>query len=298
MAVLLIAGIGFVLAGLLGIVFGLPVKEFSFGNTLILTGAVTVCTGAILLGLWMVIRELKNIAGQLGRGVVTSRDGAARSTGPSGAPANKAREDGSFPFGRDPRSEDAGDAEPGALPPAASSPMPWHAEAKSRDRGRSQVPDVPVPVEAEPAAKPRRNLLFASSMRKDRERAKTRDADQPSATDVPAEPPFEPAEAPPARLENGWPKKSERAQAVDAPLSRRSTRVPSTFTDRRGVSADPNPPVPPNEDASPVIVVKSGVVDGMAYSLYSDGSIEAQMPEGLMRFSSIDELRSYLDQRT
>ena len=44
-------------------------------------------------------------------------------------------------------------------------------------------------------------------------------------------------------------------------------------------------------------VLKSGVVDGMAYSLYSDGSIEAEMPEGLMRFASIDELRVHLDQR-
>ena len=44
-------------------------------------------------------------------------------------------------------------------------------------------------------------------------------------------------------------------------------------------------------------VLKSGVVDGMAYSLYSDGSIEAQMPEGMMRFASIDELREHLDQR-
>ena len=46
-----------------------------------------------------------------------------------------------------------------------------------------------------------------------------------------------------------------------------------------------------------VTVLKSGVVDGMAYSLYSDGSIEAQMPEGMMRFASIDELRAHLDQR-
>jgi len=38
-----------------------------------------------------------------------------------------------------------------------------------------------------------------------------------------------------------------------------------------------------------VTVLKSGVVDGMAYSLYSDGSIEAQMPEGMMRFASIDD---------
>ncbi len=45
-------------------------------------------------------------------------------------------------------------------------------------------------------------------------------------------------------------------------------------------------------------VLKSGIVDGMAYSLYSDGSIEAQMPEGMMRFGSIDELRAHLDQRS
>ena len=52
-----------------------------------------------------------------------------------------------------------------------------------------------------------------------------------------------------------------------------------------------------SEEPPPVTVLKSGVVDGMAYSLYSDGSIEAQMPEGMMRFASIDELRSHLDQR-
>jgi hypothetical protein len=42
-------------------------------------------------------------------------------------------------------------------------------------------------------------------------------------------------------------------------------------------------------------VVKSGMVDGMAYSLYSDGSIEAQMPEGMMRFASIEQLRTHID---
>jgi len=46
-----------------------------------------------------------------------------------------------------------------------------------------------------------------------------------------------------------------------------------------------------------VTVLKSGVVDGMAYTLYSDGSIEARLPEGMMRFASIDALRTHLDQR-
>jgi hypothetical protein len=63
-------------------------------------------------------------------------------------------------------------------------------------------------------------------------------------------------------------------------------------------AAPPPAPEPPPAEQPPVTVLKSGIVDGMAYSLYSDGSIEAQMPEGLMRFASIDELRAHLDQRS
>jgi hypothetical protein len=43
-------------------------------------------------------------------------------------------------------------------------------------------------------------------------------------------------------------------------------------------------------------ILKSGVVDGMAYTLYSDGSIEAQLPHGTLRFGSISELRNHIEQ--
>ena len=100
-AALLIAGIGFLLAGLLAIGFGIPVKEFSFGNTLILTGAVVACTGAMLLGLWVLVRELKSLA--LGSGV--SLEPRLRNLLPSAAssapPGLQAPEDGGFLFGGD-----------------------------------------------------------------------------------------------------------------------------------------------------------------------------------------------------
>ena len=35
--------------------------------------------------------------------------------------------------------------------------------------------------------------------------------------------------------------------------------------------------------------------DGMAYTLYTDGSIEAELPQGTMRFSSIEDLRAHLE---
>jgi hypothetical protein len=47
---------------------------------------------------------------------------------------------------------------------------------------------------------------------------------------------------------------------------------------------------------APVTVLKSGAVDGMAYTLFSDGSIEAQLPQGMLRFGSIAELRNHIEQ--
>lgn len=41
-------------------------------------------------------------------------------------------------------------------------------------------------------------------------------------------------------------------------------------------------------------LVKSGIVEGLAYSLYSDGSIEADFKDGRHRFRSIEELQEYL----
>ncbi len=45
----------------------------------------------------------------------------------------------------------------------------------------------------------------------------------------------------------------------------------------------------------PASVLKSGVVDGMAYTLYTDGSIEAELAQGVVRFGSIEELRNHLE---
>jgi hypothetical protein len=269
MVLLLIAGIGFLLAGVLTIGFGIPVKEFSFGNTLILTGTVAACTGIIMLGLWTVVRELRNIARRLGPGVATEDEGLL--------------------FSPDqPAAENASNAEPLA-------PSPWHEDAGSRDRVRGDMPSAPEPVEAASAAKQRRNLLFSSSSRRERERAQARTTDPsaPDARPAPAVPPgSDSTEGPRATFDDTWPK-SERSRTADA-LPRRGGRSPSS-ADAAGVERPA--PAARKEDPPPVTVLKSGVVDGMAYSLYSDGSIEAQMPEGMMRFGSIDELRAHLDQR-
>ena len=68
----------------------------------------------------------------------------------------------------------------------------------------------------------------------------------------------------------------------------------------------PKPPAPlrpPVRPAAPAAttpdatVYKSGVIDGMAYMLFMDGSIEAELPQGKARFASVDELQKYLTAR-
>jgi hypothetical protein len=61
------------------------------------------------------------------------------------------------------------------------------------------------------------------------------------------------------------------------------------------------PPAPkagaPQNGTAATTVYRSGVIDGMAYSLFMDGSIEAELPDGRVRFGTIDELQKYLVSR-
>jgi hypothetical protein len=290
---LLIAGIGFLLAGLLGVAYGIPIKEFSFGNTVIITGALTACTGMIMIALYVVVRELKAIAEHF---ETTAAFGGPRTAFPVPAagspPHDQAPGDDGLLFDQPGAAGQAG-ADPAAAPAV---PPPWHEETASRDRSRSEAPL------AEPAPAPkRRNLLFSSTSRKERERAEARGG-EPAPTNSPTPPavpppPAKPNEPPPASFEDAWPQ-ADRPRSVDVRRSVRTPTAPAEPGPVPGPAAD-RAAAPPSrrEEPQAVTVLKSGVVDGMAYSLYSDGSIEAQMPEGMMRFGSIDELRAHLDQR-
>jgi hypothetical protein len=253
MIAMMVAGVGAVLAGLLAILFGIPIKEFGFGNTLILIGVLGACTGLILLALSAVVAELKVIA----RRLIDTHIPPETRQRPI-LPATPAQ------------------PEPGEGSVAAATsvaPLSAQDDIPLRDAPKPEV----GPTEAAPRPKPKRNLLFSSTMRKDRERA----------------PGAESTEPPPANFDDAWPK-VDRGRGDVSP-QRRGARAPAS-------PAEPSPP--PERDAPPaseapqgVTVLKSGVVDGMAYSLYSDGSIEAQMPEGLMRFASLDELTAHIDRR-
>ncbi|NEW91291.1 DUF308 domain-containing protein [Rhodopseudomonas sp. BR0M22] len=291
MVLLLVAGIVFLLAGAASIVVGVPVKEFSFGNTLILSGVVGACTGALLLGLSAVIRELRLIGSGL----------AADESEPSVARAPTRATLSSLPVDTDSDTLFPGERPEPSLPPAQPLPAaaepagaaPWQQEASARDRLRQRAappleikPPPPPPgdsarraaleaEEDETSPPKRRNLLFASS-RRERERAAQTGGDA-STGDL--------LGGAATSFHESWSQMRTDADSNEAaPAQERSGLLEPT-------------PAPRSEEMQQVTVLKSGVVDGMAYSLYSDGSIEAQMPEGMMRFESIDELRDHLEQR-
>ena len=288
MFVMLVAAIGLVLTGLLAVAYGIGV-QLSTGNTMIIAGVIGVCTGMIMLGFWTTVRELKNIAKRLGDGPPEERGEAAARP----APPVVATRDGAHAGGGFPAAEPFGDPFAPEAPPAFSpaAPPPWQNEAVLRDH---PIPE-PMHPEPPPPSKSKRNLMFSSTSRKERERAQTRSSEalppdllSPDLRSrPPTVPPVETAE-PPA-FDDAWPR-ADRARPGEISPQRRNSRMPPTRAEANG-----GPPLP--EDQPEVMVLKSGIVDGMAYSLYSDGSIEAQMPEGMMRFASIDELRVHLDQR-
>ncbi|WOH84189.1 DUF308 domain-containing protein [Bradyrhizobium sp. BEA-2-5] len=292
---LLVVGAGLVVAGLAAVGLGIPYKEFSVGGTLIATGVTGACTGVIVLALAAILRELQAMGDRLDAVVAVGlRSGSPSATSPRGTP-----DDPVFPP-PEPKVSAPPPLAPAFPPSAPAAPPPWHDEIASRGASGEVPPPAPAAAPADSAAPPkRRNLLFSSS-RKERERNQGRAA-EPLTPDL-LSPELRPnpggsGEPAPATFDDAWPK-ADRPRSVDV-APRRGPRTPSTFGEAQsaGAASPSSGHPPPPQEQPPVTVLKSGVVDGMAYSLYSDGSIEAQMPEGMMRFASIDELRSHLEQR-
>jgi hypothetical protein len=266
----------------------------------------------ILVGLGLVVRELKAVVRALAQGGVR--------VAPRGQPGRPGAPRPALPPGLAPPLEAAAPplaAESSTLEPQPAAPPPWAAEAAARDRARNvsaasphaAAPPLPVESPAPPAAPERparRNLLFATRKRDRADAAGAAPTDQPASPELPKMappvlPPMPALEAEPkASFDSAWPtpsrgadpfaRRSRPAEATAPPAAAPETPAPD--------SGEPTPPpLPPAAAAAGVTVIKSGVVDGMAYSLYSDGSIEAQMPEGMLRFASLDELRKHLEQR-
>jgi hypothetical protein len=86
---------------------------------------------------------------------------------------------------------------------------------------------------------------------------------------------------------------AKREPALDMPLPPIPARPRETRPTERRM---PDMVRKPAAERGPAIL-KSGVIDGMPYTLYADGSIEAQLPQGMVKFASVDALRAHLEKQ-
>ena len=83
---------------------------------------------------------------------------------------------------------------------------------------------------------------------------------------------------------------TSRRSASPRNVSRDPSRAPQRPREEPRAEKRAEPAAAPERAAA---ILKSGVIDGMAYTLYADGSIEAELPQGTVRFASVDALRAH-----
>ncbi len=296
MAVMLFSvGTFALVAGLVMVGFGIPINEFSFGNTLINAGITAAVGGLIVIALGVAVGQLRRIAellaGHLPAGYAQPMD-LVEATGASSPAAGIPDR---IPFPPRPRSETT-------LPKMGSSPgVPTNI---AREDGYDQfaAPTLPNPEEAPMSMEDEISLSppqpSGGLVPKADVRGPTGRGQEPATGWKPSPASTPPVGSPPrplqpARFDAMWPaeaKSPKSSVADDTKSSSAPVREPFSPVSKR--------PEPEAQKPRAVAILKSGVVDGMGYTLYVDGSIEAELPQGTLRFASINELRSHLEKNS
>src|SRR5262245_57052517 len=280
--ILLVFGILITGAGVVAIAIGVPAGDSGLGQTWIMTGAMAAVGGPMLIGFGAIVTQLNAIVDAL-----------------------RVRPAAQFPRLTDARQPSEVQRRPEAMeagprPPDPRPPEPRQPEARPADPGPTAVIDVSGSA---------LERLRSSSPRPDRVVT--------HGEDVPLSPNGNGHHAEPRPVQKSQPEGPGGATEPrldflfrpKAPRPAQSEQFDAMWPKRRGPADQPKPDevarqLPPSSPAGErapereprsVAILKSGVVDGMAYTLYADGSIEAQLPHGTVRFGSIAELRAHIE---
>lgn len=293
-AFLWVAGVLVTLAGLALVAAGVLPRDGGFDSGILTAGTIAAVGGLLLIAIAVTVRELRRI----GRVIAARPLHAAAVDDDHAADFPELHPQQRIPYATRP-----------AL--AASQPANTLAlEDTTSDHLRTRSPS-PAHVEEEAAfaedAAPVSRLPLRSDDFRERRDAVTRSyggngATPPRAiTGVEARPRLagSPA-APKAKVFNAiWsgaqrresPTAAAQAAAAVARALPAGGAAPATQAFSEAVAASGDP-------ATAATILKSGVIEGMAYTLYSDGSIEAQLPQGTLRFGSIAALRDHIESKS
>ncbi|MEX2129766.1 MAG: hypothetical protein WD871_16225 [Xanthobacteraceae bacterium] len=305
---LMIVGAILVLVGLGGIAAGAPdwVLGLSLGATLIQSGAIAFVGGIVVIALALVLNTLQQLLRRLDSVVPaqTARSASTQSarhgTEPKNysivpapvTPAHPVHE----PHAEEPRhwpGEDMPEEEPVR---ARRDAAPKFGEEPPRSRRESLPPfasdeqmrvrrDAPPNLAGDESARMRRDRfpdLSGAESARPRDAAASARRDEPARQRRELPPPSPPPPPPPLPMlpdERRRPRYPGDASAIPGSPLRLRPAAPSTGAER---------------SSAETTVVRSGVIGGMAYTLYADGSIEAELPIGTVRFGSIAELQDHV----
>jgi hypothetical protein len=294
-ALLLVLAFMTTLAGAVMVGFGIPIKEFGIGNTLIGSGTTAIVGGLVLLGVAMAVRQLSTQLEALEARPPPRSLGAAATSGVMGRPRSysAAAASGTTPAA-------AVDHEPTLDLDSASASAPPRPISPRRLAATDSV-ENPGEFSAKPVADDAQEGGYFNEFPHDRHHQPSSLYSQQRPSAAPeqagAEESFASASTarPPPRthrLNSIWPVTNSDPNLArgEQPVQARSGPAAShERSDDRELEGTPL-----RRRIHQIAILKSGVIDGMAYTVYTDGSIEAELPQGILRFASIDELRAYL----
>jgi hypothetical protein len=274
--VLLLLGIVTTIAGLVLVASGVTIRDGTFDAETVTPGTIASIGGLLLIGMALAVRELQRIERAL----------AIR------------------PMPRTTRPADVAAADAAAGVPEAPVRIPFPSRPKSDPQAASAATNSAT---GEDAALERLRVKFPTLVGREDGPVVEEDAAEVKHAAgaggngaAPARPlPRMDVRARPAAAPD-----KAKASGLGAFLSagaRRDNRAAPAQAVAAVVAAPPAGEAQPesapavSSTAHVVSVLKSGVVEGMAYTLYSDGSIEAQLPQGTLRFGSITALREHID---
>ena len=325
--VLYVLGIETAIIGFLAIVYGIPVNEFSFGNTLIVAGSVAVIGGFLLIGLAAVVRQLKQLADSTPlRHASMPLPMHSADPKPAAQPSFRPTQFMAPPPPRldtSPRvpahSEPAYSEQPSAdaappewlrpkekVPVLADQSLIEEIEASLSPQGTLPPISPPPPLRVyDQSFDPR----LPTQVRSGEPAAQNEQAPRPESVARQAPPVEHPA--PSGLFDTVWPEikparhpetiaRARKPDAVAPVAPVASPRSEGAVRDLPKPAKDiaREPQSVAQEEPRVVAILKSGMIDGMAYTLYADGSIEAVLATGTVRFASIDALRFHLEQNS
>jgi hypothetical protein len=298
---LLLLGIVTTAAGMALVASGVTIRNGAFDTDLITPGTIAAIGGLLLVGIGLTVRELRRI-----ERVLVARP-TPRSARASELPVAAAPESaGSAARLLVPTKPTAGShPQPASSGASTAPPLPEDAaieRLRATFTSMAQGEGEPVPEESDVS------LIRTTQIRSSDDVIEVKNAtslnraangssparviprlDAKTRAPTPSEKPKR------SGFSSVWPVGSRQnappSAQVAAPLSQRSHEP----VNPGGAVRNSTPTVTAPATAVPVSILKSGVVEGLAYSLYSDGSIEAQLPQGTLRFSSITALRHHLE---